>query len=125
MEMALIFWLLCGVFSAVLTVSLGRSAAWFLVGFLFGPFGLLVAAMPRVDKTDGQQPVIRDADPGPKRLKSAYDRQQEALRKTVGETVEVDDLPPNIAGLRAERENRRRDSEDAMVDALVGWGDSR
>ena len=101
MEMALIFWLLCGVFSAVLAVSRGRSAAWFLVGLLFGPFGLLVAAMPRVDKTAGRQPVTSDADP--KRLKSAYERQQDALR----EAAETSDP------------SRIRDAEEAMVDALA------
>ena len=124
--LALVFWLLCGVFSAVLAVSRGRSAAWFLVGLLFGPFGLLVAAMPRMDQKadDEKQPVIGDAGHGPKRLKSAYERQQEVLREVVGEPVEVDDVPPNVARLRAERENWRRDSEDAMVDALVGRGDS-
>ena len=40
-------WLLFGVFSAMLASGKNRSVAgWFFIGALFGPFGLLVAAMP-------------------------------------------------------------------------------
>ena len=43
----LIFWLLFAAFSTALAVSKNRSGlGWFLIGFLFGPFGLLVAAFP-------------------------------------------------------------------------------
>src|SRR5919204_711080 len=46
MEEALIG-LSCGIASAVIASSKGRSAgAWFLLGLLLGPFGLIVAALP-------------------------------------------------------------------------------
>ena len=44
-----IFWLVCAGFSAALANSKGRSGGqWFLLGLLFGPFGLLVGLMPVV-----------------------------------------------------------------------------
>lgn len=43
-----LFWLLCAIFSAALASSKNRSGfGWFLLGLLFGPFGLLVAFFPR------------------------------------------------------------------------------
>lgn len=40
-----VFWLLCGVASAVIASDKGRSGvAWFFLGVLFGPFALVVAA---------------------------------------------------------------------------------
>jgi uncharacterized paraquat-inducible protein A len=51
MEMLLIvFWLSCGVFSAIVASSKGRSSvAWFFAGFFFGPLALLaVGFMPVV-----------------------------------------------------------------------------
>lgn len=45
-----IFWLLCAIFSAALASSKNRSGfGWFLLGLLFGPFGLLVAFFPKVE----------------------------------------------------------------------------
>ena len=42
----LFLWILFAVFSAMIASSKGRSAGnWFIVGFLFGPFGLLVGLM--------------------------------------------------------------------------------
>ncbi|TVR53843.1 MAG: hypothetical protein EA421_09995 [Gemmatimonadales bacterium] len=44
------FWSLFGVASMVIASRKGRSGcAWFLVGILFGPFGLLVAFLPSTD----------------------------------------------------------------------------
>jgi hypothetical protein len=49
---AFLIWVLFGVFSALIASSKNRSAfGWFFVGFLFGPFGLLVAALPPLDPT--------------------------------------------------------------------------
>lgn len=40
-------WLLCGIFSSIGAAQKGRTTVgWFLVGLLFGCFGLLVYAMP-------------------------------------------------------------------------------
>ena len=45
----LILWLLFAVFSGAIASSKNRSfVGWFLIGFLFGPFGLLVAAFPKL-----------------------------------------------------------------------------
>ncbi len=42
-------WLLFGIFSAILASYKNRSSlGWFLVGCLFGPFGLLVVAFPKL-----------------------------------------------------------------------------
>ena len=47
MEMVLLLWILFPCFSAGLASSKGKSAGlWFLLGLLFGPFGLLVAFFP-------------------------------------------------------------------------------
>ena len=47
----LVFWSLFAVFSAALARSKGRSwFGWFLIGFFTGPFGLLVALFPALDK---------------------------------------------------------------------------
>ena len=48
-----ILWFLCGIFSAIIASNKGRSGcAWFLLGVLFGPFGLLVAALPAEQRGD-------------------------------------------------------------------------
>jgi hypothetical protein len=45
-----ILWILCAIFSAVMASSKNRSPeGWFLIGLFFGPFGLLVALMPKVE----------------------------------------------------------------------------
>ena len=47
----LFIWLLFGIFSAILASNKGRSGCgWFIVGILFGPFGLLVGLMSPVGK---------------------------------------------------------------------------
>lgn len=49
----LISWLLVGLASAIIANSKGRSGCgWFLLGFLLGPFGLLVALLPNVEKDE-------------------------------------------------------------------------
>ena len=51
----LCLWLLFALFSAWIAGKKGRSSfAWFLIGFLFGPFGLLVAFAPSIHN---QQPT--------------------------------------------------------------------
>lgn len=48
--MEMVIWLLFAVFSAALASSKNRSGlGWFLIGLLFGPFGLLVAFFPKID----------------------------------------------------------------------------
>lgn len=37
------FWITCGIATAVIATSKGRSGAWFFVGLLFGPIGILIA----------------------------------------------------------------------------------
>lgn len=45
--MYVFLWLLFAIFSAMIANGKGRSGlAWFLVGLLLGPFGLLVAFLP-------------------------------------------------------------------------------
>ena len=45
-----IFWILFGVFSAMIASGKNRSGAlWFFIGLLFGPFGLLVGLLPKVE----------------------------------------------------------------------------
>jgi len=63
MEIVLL-WLLFGVFSAMIASGKNRSTAgWFFVGILFGPFGLLVAAMPKLDDSAKEsKPSHRDSD---------------------------------------------------------------
>ncbi|MGD9818321.1 MAG: hypothetical protein AB7V04_06435 [Desulfomonilaceae bacterium] len=63
-------WILFGIFSAIFAGQKNRSTVgWFLIGCLFGPFGLLVLAFPKVNdlssvstKINGQNlsPVILD-----------------------------------------------------------------
>ena len=46
----IVFWVLCAIFSAMLANGKGRDGAgWFFVGLFFGPFGLLVAALPPLE----------------------------------------------------------------------------
>ena len=47
-------WILFGIFSAMLASGKKRSTvAWFFIGLLFGPFGLLVALMPELEEQEG------------------------------------------------------------------------
>lgn len=44
----IVFWLLCGVASAMVASSKGRDAfGWFLIGALFGPIGLVISLVSR------------------------------------------------------------------------------
>lgn len=57
-------WLLFGIFSAVIARGRGRNGcAWLLIGVLFGPFGLLVAALP--SRASDHFPSGREASMGP------------------------------------------------------------
>jgi len=49
---AVVFWAFFGVVSATIASSRGRSGlGWFLLGVLFGPFGLVVALLPSAEDT--------------------------------------------------------------------------
>lgn len=51
MEALLLLWILFGFFSSALAAHKNRSAVgWFLMGVIFGPFGLLVALFPPLEK---------------------------------------------------------------------------
>lgn len=52
------FWVLCGVFAAMVASSKGRSGlGWGLLGFLFGPLALLaVGFMPATNTGSGRVP---------------------------------------------------------------------
>lgn len=55
----LFFWLLFGVFSAIFASQKNLSAlGWFLIGALFGPFGLLVLAFPKIEYLEPTNPMI-------------------------------------------------------------------
>jgi hypothetical protein len=44
MEILLLFWIACGIFTAVVANNRGLNGCWWLVlGFLFGPVALLAA----------------------------------------------------------------------------------
>ena len=60
----LIIWVVCGLLALVVANGKGRSGCgWGLLGFLFGPLGLLAAVgMPKVDKA---APVAQDLRPCP------------------------------------------------------------
>jgi hypothetical protein len=58
-----IFWFLCAIFSAALASSKNRSGfGWFLLGLLFGPFGLLVAFFPKVEAPALNASVVAGAE---------------------------------------------------------------
>jgi len=43
-------WFFCGIISAMIASSRGRSGcAWLLLGFIFGPFGFAVALLPKIE----------------------------------------------------------------------------
>ncbi len=52
-------WILCGIISAVIGSNKGRSGCgWFAIGFLLGPFGLILAlVMPKEAKKVEQRAV--------------------------------------------------------------------
>jgi len=45
MEIAIIFWLLCGIVAAMIASKKGEGFLGFIVGVLFGPFGILFALL--------------------------------------------------------------------------------
>jgi hypothetical protein len=50
----LIFWLLFGITAAIIANSKGRNGfRWFCIGALFGPFSLMVAALPSLKLPPG------------------------------------------------------------------------
>ena len=51
MEIA-IFWLLCGIVSAVIGNSKGEGCFGFIIGVLLGPFGILIAIFSRGNQVD-------------------------------------------------------------------------
>lgn len=58
-----VIWLLCGIISAVVASNKGRSGfGWFILGFLFGPLGLILALV--VGKKDEvvEQSAIRSGN---------------------------------------------------------------
>jgi len=57
--MGMILWLLFAIFSAMIASSKGRSSlSWFFIGLLFGPFGLLVGLMEKVENENSKQKII-------------------------------------------------------------------
>lgn len=53
----LTIWILFAAFSAVIASSKNRSGiGWFIIGFLFGPFGLIVAALPKIETQSKVEP---------------------------------------------------------------------
>jgi hypothetical protein len=50
MEIVILLWLFCGIMSAVIAASRGRSGgAWLLLGMLIGPLALAVALLPTAE----------------------------------------------------------------------------
>lgn len=53
----LTIWILFAAFSAIIATSKKRSGiGWFIIGFLFGPFGLIVAALPAIETQSKTEP---------------------------------------------------------------------
>lgn len=51
MEVILILWIVFGLICAAIASSRGRSGCgWFILGALLGPFGLVVALLPPIEK---------------------------------------------------------------------------
>ena len=60
MEVLIVIWLACGVASGMIASGKGRSGGgWFVLGFLFGPLGLLAAAIISPNATAVEQRRIR------------------------------------------------------------------
>lgn len=58
MEIAIAIWILCGIAAAITLSNKGRSGCGgFLLGFLLGPIGLVIALVMKADQgvLDGQQ----------------------------------------------------------------------
>lgn len=83
----IVFWVLCAIFSAMLANGKGRDGAgWFFVGLFFGPFGLLVAALPPLEakSESGEDSSLSSVESGD------MPAQVQALRHNRG----VDPMPP-------------------------------
>ncbi|CDH44636.1 zinc ribbon domain-containing protein [Candidatus Contendibacter odensensis] len=61
MEIFLIFtWFFCGVISGVVASNKGRSGfGWFILGFLFGPLGLILALVVSKDQEAVEQSAFQ------------------------------------------------------------------
>jgi hypothetical protein len=60
-----VFWVFFGVVSASIASARGRSGfGWFLLGILFGPFGLVVAFLPTAEATRQEQARQQGLAPG-------------------------------------------------------------
>jgi len=54
-----ILWLFCGIVSAMIANSKGRSGcAWLLLGFIVGPFGFAVALLPKIEKDNAPKEAL-------------------------------------------------------------------
>jgi hypothetical protein len=45
-----VFWVLCGVVAAIIGEQKGSGCTGFMLGLLFGPFGILFAALAKGDR---------------------------------------------------------------------------
>jgi hypothetical protein len=60
MEVLLLLWVGCAIGAALVASGKGRSAGgWAIIGFLFGPLGLLAAAVASPDNTARQAQEVR------------------------------------------------------------------
>lgn len=51
-----VIWIICGIFAGIIASSKGRSGCgWFLLGFLLGPLGLIVAFLPSGDEAEQRE----------------------------------------------------------------------
>lgn len=56
-------WLLCGIISAVVASNKGRSGfGWFILGFLLGPLGLILALVVSKNETAVEQSAIKNGN---------------------------------------------------------------
>lgn len=74
MEILFFFWIVCGIFSAIVASSKGRSGcAWAISGFLFGPLALLaVGFMPSVSVESNQPSTPMVSAPSEGRVPCPY-----------------------------------------------------
>ena len=62
MEFLIIIWLLFGIVSAVIASKKGRSGCgWFLLGFLLGPFGLILSVVVSEEKEVVERRAIENS----------------------------------------------------------------
>jgi hypothetical protein len=95
MEIAIVFWLICAIFSAMLASHKNRSAfGWFFVGLFLGPFGLLVALFPNLRAAS---PTIPTQDDFEERW-ATLTKYDDAARAAVGSLEAYG--PPAIAELK-------------------------